>query len=232
MSGQRVRVKICGMTRLDDALCAVDAGVDALGFIFHPASPRAIAPQEAQAIIRRLPPLVAAVGVLVNEPLTKALRLIEDCGLQYVQLHGAETPEYCRELAQLVPSCRIWKAIRVHEHTTAAELAPYETVVQGFVLDTGHKSGLLGGTGEAFNWSLIERLAVPRPFLLAGGIGPSNIREAITGHRPYGVDANSCLEDAPGRKNHGLIHGFMAAVRAAETELARKEQGIAEAGLL
>lgn len=223
MSGQqRIRIKICGMTRLADALCATEAGVDGLGFIFHEPSPRAIAPEAAQRIIAKLPPLIAAVGVFVNRDRQQVEKIIRQCGLGYAQLHGGESPEYCRSLAENAGPCRILKAIRVGPHTTSAEVAPYQDYVQGFLLDTYQKN-VVGGTGEVFDWSVIDRLHLSKPFLLAGGLSVDNIRAALEQVRPYGVDANSGLEEAPGIKSHELIRRFVAAVRKFEADrLTRK----------
>jgi len=214
---RRIRIKICGMTRLADAFCAVEAGVDALGFIFYDKSPRAIEPLAARPIIEQLPPFVDAVGVFVNEELRRVAETVRECGLGYVQLHGAESPAYCRELAALIAPCRVLKAIRVGDQTSAGEVAPYHDVVGGYLLDTYQKNAV-GGTGQTFDWTLIDRLQLNKPFLLAGGLDTNNIREALERVCPYGVDANSGLEDEPGVKNHESIHQFIAAVRAFEAD--------------
>lgn len=214
---RRIRIKICGMTRLADALCAADAGADALGFIFYAKSPRAIAPAEAKLIIEQLPPFVDAVGVFVDGDFAEVKEIIQDCGLVYAQMHGAESPAYCRDLAAQAAPCKVLKAIRVGAHTTAGEAAPYRDCVQGFLLDTFQKNAA-GGTGETFDWGMIERLELGKPFLLAGGLDVGNIRTALEQVQPYGVDANSGLEDAPGKKNHNLIRQFIATVRSFEAE--------------
>ncbi|MBM9616775.1 phosphoribosylanthranilate isomerase [Desulfobulbus rhabdoformis] len=215
MSGKRVRVKICGTTRLSDALCAVDAGVDALGFIFFAKSPRNIEPDSAKAIIAQLPPFVDTVGVFVNEAKEKLQEIVEHCGLNTVQLHGQESPDYCRSLALALPSCRLLKAFRVGPQTTAADIAPYAGCVQGYLLDTFQKDAV-GGTGKAFDWALIERLQLSRPLLLAGGLDCDNVGTALRNVAPYGLDANSGLEDAPGVKNHTKIQTFLRLVRESE----------------
>lgn len=214
MSG-RFRVKICGTTRAADAACAVAAGVDALGFIFYPKSARSIEPQAARTIIAQLPPFVDTVGVFVNETMRRVQDITQFCGLNTIQLHGAESPEYCRELATALPCCRLLKAFRIGSHSTAADIAPYARVVQGYLLDTFQK-GAEGGTGLAFDWKLIERLQLSRPFFLAGGLDCDNIHQALSQVQPYGVDANSGLEDAPGLKNHQKIQSFLAQIRQAE----------------
>jgi phosphoribosylanthranilate isomerase len=220
---RRIRVKICGMTRLADALCAVQAGVDGLGFIFYAKSPRAIAPEAAKAIIEQLPPLVDAVGVFVNEEPKRVTSLVRECGLSYVQLHGTESPAYCRELAALITPSKLLKAIRVGAQTTAAEVAVYRDVVQGYLLDTYQKN-IVGGTGQPFDWGLIDRLQLTKPFLLAGGLDAGNIREALEQVQPYGVDANSGLEDAPGVKNHEQMRRFISTVRAIEAGCSPRQQ--------
>ncbi|NLX17818.1 MAG: phosphoribosylanthranilate isomerase [Desulfobulbus sp.] len=213
----RIRIKICGITRLADARCAATAGVDALGFIFYEKSPRAITLSAAKDIIRQLPPLVAAVGVFVNEEVDRVIHVVRECGLTHVQLHGAESPDCCRTLAARVPSCRIIKAVRVGAHSTAADIIPYQSVVHGYLLDTYEKD-MVGGTGQKFDWSLIDRLEPGRPFFLAGGLDLENIRNALEQITPYGVDANSGLEDAPGIKNHHRIRSFITTVRTFECE--------------
>jgi phosphoribosylanthranilate isomerase len=214
-SVRRIRVKICGMTRLADALCAVHCGVDALGFIFYAKSPRATNPQAVKEIVEQLPPFVDAVGVFVDEELRRVAAIVRECGLGYVQLHGAESSAYCRKLAALAAPVQVIKAIRVGEQTTADEVAVYHGCVRGYLLDTYQKNAV-GGTGQTFDWTKIARLCIGRPFLLAGGLDIDNVRDALERVCPYGVDANSGLEDAPGIKNHNLIRQFIATVRAFE----------------
>lgn len=220
---RRVRIKICGMTRADDVACAVEAGVDAVGFIFYAKSPRAITPAAARAIIDGLPPFVDAVGVFVDEEVDRVAEIVRACGLGYVQLHGNESPASCRQLATLAAPCRLLKAFRVGPHTTAAEIAAYRNIVQGYLLDT-YQPGVAGGTGRAFDWTLVDRLGLDKPSLLAGGLDLGNIGEALATVRPYGVDANSGLEDGPGRKNHDRIRRFVAAVRAFEADCLARQQ--------
>ncbi len=220
---KRIRIKICGMTRLEDAFCAVDAGVDALGFIFYEKSPRAIDPETARSIIEKLPPFVDTVGVFVDRDSSQVQEIIKHCRLGYAQLHGTESPEYCRNLSANLTTGQVLKAIRVGPQTTAAEVAPYADCIQGFLLDTYRKNAV-GGTGAAFDWSIIERLDLKKPFLLAGGLGIDNIRTALEQVWPYGVDANSGLEEAPGIKNHNLIRQFVAAVREFETSSSTGQQ--------
>jgi phosphoribosylanthranilate isomerase len=213
----RVRIKICGITRLEDALCAVEAGVDALGFIFYDRSSRNIETASARAIIEQLPPFIDKVGVFVDEPADTVLAIINQCRLTYAQLHGAEEPAYCREVGDKAGSCRILKALRVGPDASRAIGARYNASVAGYVLDT-YQQGVVGGTGITFDWHLIKELGLTRPYLLAGGLHPGNIREALLQVAPYGVDANSGLETAPGIKQRDLIEDFVRQVRAFERQ--------------
>lgn len=213
---KRTRVKICGTTNLENALFAVDEGVDALGFIFFPKSPRNIEPETAREIIARLPIFVDRVGVFVNSPLEDLVR-IASVGLSCIQLHGGESPEFCRELRTVLPRCRIIKAFRVSDATTAADIAPYNDVVDAFLLDT-YKKGAEGGTGEVFNWDIIEKLDLQRPLLLAGGLEPDNIEEAIWAVGPYCLDVNSGVELSPGVKDHSKVATLMTTVRRLSTK--------------
>lgn len=214
---QRIRIKICGMTCLEDVQCSVEAGVDALGFIFYDKSPRAITPEAARQIIAQLPPFVDTVGVFVDSDLSRTIAIIQECRLGYAQLHGKESVAYCRDLVARVPLCRVLKALRIGPHSSAADAAPYRESVQGFLLDTFDKQ-VVGGTGAIFDWSMIARLQLDKPFLLAGGLDVNNIGAALQQVQPYGVDANSGLESAPGRKDHDLIRRFVALVRRYDAE--------------
>lgn len=211
----RIRVKICGMTRKVDALCAVEAGVDALGFIFASKSLRFIAPAEAREIIAGLPPFVATVGVFVNAEPAQAAEIIQTCGLNYAQLHGEETPAYCRQLHMAAPACRLIKALRVGgPKSSTPSPAVYADCTTALLLDT-YAPKAHGGTGAAFDWTLIPSLQLSQPFLLAGGLHPGNVEAAVQAvPTAYGLDANSGLEDAPGIKNHGLIEQFLKQVHA------------------
>jgi phosphoribosylanthranilate isomerase len=212
MSMSRIRIKVCGTTNLEDALAAVEAGVDALGFIFHPKSPRYVEPETARRIIAELPPFVNTVGVFVDRPLAELAEIIRFCGLSCAQLHGQEPPDYCEQLARACSPCQIIKALRVGQHLQAKDVALYHDYVRGFLLDT-YQKGQEGGTGQTFDWSLIAPLHLRRPFILAGGLDASNVRAAVEAARPYGVDVNSGVESSPGRKDHALIRAVVRAVR-------------------
>ncbi|MFZ5760041.1 MAG: phosphoribosylanthranilate isomerase [Thermodesulfobacteriota bacterium] len=206
--GSRTRIKICGMTDEQEAWHAVAAGVDALGFIFVQESPRYIRPEEARAIIGTLPPFVDAVGVFRNDDPARIQEIAQYCGLTMLQLHGDESPEYCRQFP-----LRVIKAFQVRPGFSGEDLQPYERVVAGFLLDTYHKE-LAGGTGESFDWSVVASLQAQRPVILAGGIGPENVGQAIAAARPFAVDVNSAVEQAPGRKDPERVTRLMAAVAA------------------
>jgi phosphoribosylanthranilate isomerase len=201
---------MCGTTSAADALAAVSFGVDALGFIFVDNSPRNIVPEKAAEIIRALPPFVDRVGVFVDAPLAAVVQTAT-IGLSYIQLHGSESPEYCVELSLRLPFCRIIKAFRVGGESCPAIFAPYVPFVDGFLLDTYVKDAA-GGTGKVFDWSIIDKLQLQRPLILAGGLGPENIVAAIEAVRPYGVDINSGVELMPGMKDHARLQILMQKV--------------------
>lgn len=201
---------MCGTTRLEDALAAARLGVDALGFIFSPKSPRCVSLSGAQAIIARLPPLVDRVGVFVDASIEDIIAC-SACGLSLVQLHGKESPEFCREVKKALPCCGIIKAFRVGGESVATDFAPYADCVAAFLLDT-YVKGAPGGTGVTFDWSLIAGLQLARPLFLAGGLTPENVGKAILEVQPYAVDVNSGVETHPGVKDHRLLEQVMEVV--------------------
>ncbi len=203
----RTRIKVCGMTRLADALGAVAAGVDALGFIFAAKSPRRIAPDQAREIIAELPPFVATVGVFVDEKSQRVEEIVRYCGLTVVQLHGGESPAYCASMP-----CRV---VKVFSLPGAPDFVAYQDVVSGFLVDTFHDK-LAGGTGQAFDWSILDKVQPPGPLILAGGLGPHNVAEAVRQVRPFAVDVNSGVESAPGLKDIAKIKQVVAEVRRAD----------------
>ena len=217
MEPGRIRIKVCGITRQEDALCAASAGVDALGFIFHPKSPRYIAPEEARQIIDQLPPFIDTVGVFVDRELEEVEEIIHYCRLGYVQLHGEESPKFCERLVRFVSPCQIIKAFRVGPHTTAEEFEEYTPYVRACLLDTYDKE-MPGGTGRSFDWSLIDKLRLARPYILAGGLSADNIGAALQAGKARGVDVNSGVEISPGIKDHRLVRDFVATVRKKEEE--------------
>jgi phosphoribosylanthranilate isomerase len=207
-----VHVKICGITNLDDALACADAGADLLGFNFYPGSPRFIKPEAAREIIAQLPAAILSVGVFVNagEPEDVA-RLADIAGVAAVQLHGDESPSYCRALEGRF----VIKALRANEAFKPESAADYAT--DALLLDS-FDAHAAGGTGKVFDWSLARRTSklVPKLFL-AGGLGPENIAAAVASVQPYGVDACSRLESSTGRKDMSLVRAFINTIRGSET---------------
>jgi len=202
------RVKICGLTAAEDAAAAVEAGADALGFVFVPGTPRCISPERAAAIIAALPPLVSAVGVFVDQPLDEVAAITTACRLQAVQLHGNEPPAYCRRLS--VP---VIKAIRVRGPESLAALEGYPA--QAFLLDA-FVEGQPGGTGATFPWALAREATRHGRIILSGGLRPETVAEAVRTIRPFGVDVSSGVERRPGLKDHEKVREFIVAVRRAD----------------
>lgn len=202
----RTRVKICGITNLEDALAAVRLGADALGFIFVAASPRCITPEAARAIIDRLPPYVTPVAVTVNAPRPELDAIMARSGCQLAQVHGDEPPAYLDALP--------FPAVKAIAVADAADLAvlPCYPHARAFLLDT-KKPGHYGGTGQTFDWGIIHAAPpIPQPIILAGGLTPDNIVEAIRIAHPYAVDVSSGVEREPGRKDHDKLAALFAAV--------------------
>ncbi len=202
----RVRVKVCGITSYEDAALACDAGADAVGFNFYAGSPRFIAPAAAREITRRLPALAVSAGVFVNvaDP-AEIAGIARAAGIQVIQLHGDETAAYCSRLSDWP----LIKAIRLGAEWKPEAFAGF--AVQAFLLDSKDDS-LFGGTGRSFDWSLIGRVPEDSRLLLAGGLNPENVGDAIRRVRPYGVDVCSGIESSPGRKDPAKLAAFMSEV--------------------
>ena len=201
------RIKICGTTNLDDALIAVEAGADALGFIFVPNTPRYLHPDEAAKIIEELPPFITTVGLFVNAEQKEIDTIANNCSLDAIQLHGEEPPELCVTLNR-----RVVKAFRVKDELSLSRLRDYH--VRAYLLDT-YVKGTMGGTGKVFDWNLAVKAKQYGRIILAGGLNPHNIASAILRVRPYGVDVSSGVEASPGRKDPAKVKAFIGAVRAA-----------------
>ena len=201
------RIKICGTTNLDDALIAVEAGADALGFIFVPNTPRYLHPDEAAKIIEELPPFITTVGLFVNAEQKEIDTIANNCSLDAIQLHGEEPPELCVTLSR-----RVVKAFRVKDESSLSRLHDYH--VRAYLLDT-YVKGTMGGTGKVFDWNLAVKAKQYGRIILAGGLNPNNIASAILQVRPYGVDVSSGVEVSPGRKDPAKIKAFIGAVKAA-----------------
>jgi phosphoribosylanthranilate isomerase len=200
------KVKICGMTQVKDAVYSVEQGADAVGFIFYNKSPRFITMKGAREIITRLPPFVDTVGVFVDESVERINRIAEFCGLDLVQLHGKESPSFCKKIRR-----RVIKAFRVKDLKSIRNLEKYP--VSGFLLDTFSEK-LHGGTGKAFDWNLALPAKKFGPVILAGGLTPRNVRQAINQVRPYGVDVCSGVEKEPGTKDPEKVRMFLENIRS------------------
>jgi phosphoribosylanthranilate isomerase len=204
----QVKVKICGITNLNDAMAAVDFGADALGFIFFERSPRFISYNKVGAIIRRLPSFVTNVGVFVNQKTEEVEKIINLTGIDVVQLHGDETPEMCNV------SRRVIKAIRVKSLENLDPLKNFKEKVSAFLLDT-FTPDILGGTGQIFNWDIAIDAKQFGRIILAGGLTPGNITEAVRRVRPYGVDVSSGVELEKGKKDHKKMKLFIDMAKGA-----------------
>jgi phosphoribosylanthranilate isomerase len=206
MKGAHTEIKICGITRLEDALCAAACGVDAVGFIFHPASPRYIAPERAGAIIAALSEGITTVGVFVNHKRETVERTVELCGLDMIQFHGDESPAYCRHF----PPERVIKAV---SPATPEELRTLDAYRVRALLIDARDAGRRGGTGKRSDWNLAVKIREKRPLILAGGLNPENIGEALAAVAPRAVDINSGCESSPGIKDHARMRRIIGLIR-------------------
>ncbi len=190
-----VSVKICGITNLDDALAAVDAGADALGFVFFRQSPRSVSCDIAASIIGKLPTFISTVGVFVNETMEEIERTASRTGIDVIQLHGDEPPSMCSL------SRRVIKAIRVKSLESLDPLMDYQSKVSAFLLDT-YAPNVFGGTGQIFNWGIAIEAKQFGRIILAGGLTPDNVAKAVTQVKPYGIDVSGGVELRKGKKDH------------------------------
>lgn len=205
----RTWIKMCGITRLEDALACVEAGADALGFVFAE-SPRRVRPDEAIAIIRKLPPTVMRFAVFVDESPAEIADVLAAAEIDRIQLHGFEEP-----MVQELAGTRVVKAFRARDESVLREIE--EWAAPFFLLDTWHP-GQAGGTGQRFDWDIAKRAHAFGRFILAGGLAPDNVGRAIREVRPFGVDVSSGVEKSPGIKDPAKIRDFVEAVRAADRE--------------
>ena len=204
-----IKVKICGITNLEDAQVAVSAGADALGFVFYAKSPRFVEPKVAKQIILGLPPFVLPIGVFANEEQKVVRDIMEKCGLALAQIHGDETPAYCESLER-----PILRGIRLKDRGSFLAMAEYKgrAGVRGFLVDAFSESAF-GGTGKTADWDLAAEAAKAAPILLAGGLNPENVQEAIQKVKPYGVDVSSGVEASPGKKDSEKVKAFIRAAK-------------------
>jgi phosphoribosylanthranilate isomerase len=208
----RVRTKICGITRQEDAQAAVRAGADAIGLVFYAPSPRAVTPAQAAQAIAGLSPFVTVVGLFVNATREDVLSTLAAVPLDLLQFHGDETPAYCGQFAR-----PFLKALQVAPQTQPGDLINYAAAyaavpgARGILLDA-HVEGLRGGTGRTFNWGVIPS-GLALPVVLSGGLSPDNVAEAVRRVRPAALDVSSGVERAPGIKDHAKIEAFITQSR-------------------
>jgi phosphoribosylanthranilate isomerase len=201
------QIKICGITNREDACLAAASGADAIGFIFHPPSPRYVTPETVKKIIEELPDTITTVGVFVNMASEEVKRIMTLCGLDMVQLHGAESPAFCSQF----PRSRVIKALALRKEDDLAQLREYPVkamLVDAFDLERH------GGTGGKADWALAARVKELHPLILAGGLSLANIQEAIKAVSPDAVDINSGVESAPGRKDHTKVKEIIEVVHS------------------
>lgn len=201
------RIKICGITNLEDAVNAVDLGADALGFVFAE-SPRRVSLDRANEIISQVPPFVLRVGVFVNENESLVKEIIDLCNLDAAQFHGDESRDYCLRFKK---TCRVIKAFRVKDKNSLDLLPEYD--VDAYLLDT-YVDNRAGGTGVSFDWGLaLHAKAFGRPLILSGGLRPETVSQAIKKVKPYAVDISSGVEKSPGKKDYDLMKKFIEAIK-------------------
>lgn len=210
------QVKICGITNEEDALCAAACGADALGFIFYPPSPRYIAPDEAQKIIKKLPVEIVCVGVFVNEAATMVRRISELCGLDFIQLHGDESVEYC---AGFAPEMMI-KAVHLRDENDVLNAFQYNAAA---ILVDSRYAGLYGGTGKTANWDLALQIKSKKQLILSGGLNEDNVGEALKKIDPVALDINSGVEIKPGKKDHEKLTRIFDIIRRTDVKRQRME---------
>jgi len=207
-----IRVKICGITNLNDARWAANLGADFVGLNFYPQSPRKVSLKNAKSIVAEMPPFVKPVGLFVDEPLESIAKIAKSVPLKIVQLHGNESPEYAQQVKAL--GLTVIKALGVAKPLEAVELNAYVPFVDYFLFD--HKTAELpGGTGQPFDWQWLKDVSfVTKPWFLAGGLTPDNVKDGVLSTKAPGVDVCSGVERAPTRKDYDAMKTFIERVRA------------------
>jgi phosphoribosylanthranilate isomerase len=202
-----IKVKICGITNLEDAQAAIDAGADALGFVFYKKSPRYINPKIAQTIIQKLPNHITKIGVFVNAKEKEIKKIARLCKLDMLQFHGSESPQFCGKFNNY----KIIKVFRIKDSINFKNIVKYNTFA--YLFDT-YVLSKIGGTGKKFNWGLIRNISsLGKPLFLSGGLTEKNVQTAIKIARPAWLDVSSSVENKPGVKNKEKIKSFIAAVK-------------------
>ncbi len=211
MSSHRTRIKICGITRVEDGIAAARLGADAIGLVFWAKSPRAVAVEQATRICRALPPFVTTVGLFVDAEPEWVEQVVSEVPLALLQFHGDESPSYCEQFRT-----PYLKAIRMRDGVDAVALRDQYASARALLLDT-YRPGTPGGTGAAFDWELVPPALAPR-IVLAGGLTSDNVGGAVQQLRPWAVDTSGGVESSPGIKDSARITAFVAAVRAADLQ--------------
>lgn len=207
----RTRAKICGITRPRDGVIAAANGADAIGLVFYNQSPRAVNIEQAREVIAALPPFVTSVGLFVNAEVAEVERILAGVPLDLLQFHGDETPEYCRQFAR-----PFIKAVRMVDGVDLELVAQQYAEARGLLVDS-YQKGIPGGTGHTFDWARVPA-GMDKPIILAGGLGPDNIEQAVRQVRPYAVDVSSGVEADKGIKDAEKIAAFMRGVNKADGE--------------
>jgi phosphoribosylanthranilate isomerase len=206
----RTRVKICGITHVEDALNAVHAGADAIGLVFYAPSPRCVTIAQAQAIVAAMPPFISVVGLFVNATTADIQSVLSKVRLDIIQFHGDETPEHCEQVCAQI-NLPYYKAIRVKPETNLLQYAIDFKAAKALLLDT-YSEQAYGGTGHVFDWNLIPK-NLTKPVILAGGLDASNVGAAIKQVQPYAVDVSGGVEITKGIKDSAKIAAFMQAIK-------------------
>ena len=206
------KVKICGITNAQDALWAANLGADMIGLNFYGQSPRKVSVKHAKELVSQIPPFVTVVGIFVDEPLESLTKIAKSVPLKMVQLHGAETPDYCRQVQAL--GIKVIKALRLQKPLEESDTAPFEPVVDYLMFDS-YSADSAGGTGETFSWDWLQSAArLPKPWFLAGGLNASNVKEVIKVIQPVFVDVCSGVEKSPTRKDYEAMKSFIQTAKS------------------
>lgn len=208
---ENTKVKICGITNVEDAQKAVYYGAGAVGFIFHKNSPRYVSPSKVRKIVEALPPFVTPVAVFVNHNERAVKDICNFTNIHTVQFHGTEEPQYCKRFR----GYKVIKAFRIQDYRSLANLSSYK--VDAYLFDT-YVENQEGGTGQKFNWEVLKDKTFDHPIILAGGLNPENIAEAVTIVKPFAVDVSSGVEQTPGIKNHKLIRDLFVALNGEKAD--------------
>lgn len=214
-------VKICGVTQIDQAQALAALEIQAIGLIGVPQTPRYLIPDQMQTIVAALPTSIEKVGVFRDYPIAELERIVDHVGLTTLQLHGQESPSDCGELAHRCPQTRLIKAFRLRDPQDLQVLQDYRTVVHRILIDTYHPQQW-GGTGIPLNWSLLQPVSFPLPWILAGGLNPDNIRSALTTVQPFGIDVSSGVEVSPGIKDLDKVKRLLAEIKTLSSSSAER----------